>query len=41
MIVKCLKCRSPEVVLTAKIDVEFQFADKGDVVLINDVADDI
>ena len=41
MIVKCLKCGSPEVVLEAKIDVKFQFADKGGVVLVTDVADDI
>ena len=41
MIVKCLKCGSPKVILKAKIDVKFQFADKGGVVLVTDVADDI
>ena len=33
MVVKCLKCGSPEVVLTAKVDVDFQFDKKGGIVL--------
>ena len=41
MVVKCLKCGSPEVVLTAKIDVDFQFDKKGDIVLNTDVKDEI
>ena len=41
MIVECLKCGSPKIILKAKIDVKFQFADKGGVVLVTDVADDI
>ena len=41
MVVKCLKCGSSEVVLMTKIDVDFQFDKKGDIVLNNDFKDEI
>ena len=41
MIVKCLKCGSAEVVLTARIDVDFKFDETGSVKLVTDVADEI
>lgn len=41
MTVNCLKCGSPEVILTAKIDVDFKFGEDGKIILVTDVSDEI
>ena len=41
MVVKCLKCGSPEVILAGKFYIDFKFDKNGNVVLCTDVADEI